>query len=169
MTIVDVPQQTGTVNTMPQDNAVDVPMNTVVIVTNSGTPAIDTIFNRNTFTLKPEVETSDSSIAASDPFLGSVCVKDGNVKGSFRYNKTRTKGTFIPNCFLATDTKYVGEITTAEESSRTEPIIWEFTTIASSPDSDDDGSPDSGDTRFAGHDDSPDLEGRSGFEAIYRR
>ena len=146
VTIVDVPQQTGTVNTMPQDNAVDVPMNTVVIVTNSGTPAIDTIFNRNTFTLKPEVATSDSSIAASDPFLGSVCVKDGIVKGSFRYNKTRTKGTFIPNCFLATGTKYVGEITTAaDSSSRTEPIIWEFTTIASSPDSDNDGSPDSGD------------------------
>ena len=71
---------------MPLDNTVDVPVNTVIIVRNGGIPGIDTLFNRNTFTLKPEVSTPDSSVTPSEPYRGSVCVSDGNVQGSFRYN-----------------------------------------------------------------------------------
>ncbi len=142
VTVVDVAQQAGALKVMPEDNAVDVPVNAVITVRNGGTAGIDTIFNRNTFTLKPEASTPDSSIAPSEPYRGSVCVSDGIVQGSFRYNWDRTRGTFIPNCPLVRDTTYAGTVTTAAGSSLAAPFEWRFTTIAASPDSDDDGSSD---------------------------
>ena len=145
VTIVDVPQQAGDLGVMPLDNAADVPVNTVISVTNGGASGIDTIFNRSTFTLRPQGSTVDSSIAPSEPYSGSICVKDGVVQGGYRYNRSRTKGTFIPNCPLENATMYLGTIATSAGSSLAAPFDWRFTTNAASPDSDDDGSGDSED------------------------
>ncbi|MHB8832085.1 MAG: choice-of-anchor U domain-containing protein [Desulfobacteria bacterium] len=145
VSIVDVNSQAGTLSVMPPDNTVDVPVNTVIVVRNGGIAGIDTIFNRNTFTLKPDVPTSDSSVTPSEPYRGSVCVSDGIVQGSFRYNWNLTSGTFIPNCSLANGATYIGTITMAAGSPLTAPFAWQFTTIAGSTDSDDDGSYDTED------------------------
>jgi len=67
------------------------------------------------------------------------------VQGAYRYNRSRTRGTFIPNCPLENGTMYVSTIAPAAGSSLAGTFDWQFTTIAASPDSDDDGSDDSED------------------------
>jgi len=145
VTIVDVDPQAGALDVTPPDTATDVPVNTVITATESGSTDIRTIFNGDTFTLRPDVSTPDTTMAASWPYRSSVCTSGGVLQGTFSYNEARTRGTFTPNCPLANGTTYLASIAAGPGSTLTAPDNWTFTTIASSPDSDDDGSPDNED------------------------
>ncbi len=138
---------------MPKDAATDVPVNTVITATESGSADISTIFNNDTFTLRPNVPVSDTTMAPSWPYRSSTCTSGGVVQGTITYNTAHTEATFTPNCPLANGTTYLASIAVGPGSSLTAPDNWTFTTIASSPDSDGDGSPDN-------EDDSP-HDGRS--------
>jgi hypothetical protein len=70
------------------------------------------------------------------------------VNGSITYNTSFTVATFTPLCELKESTTFTAAITPAsggQESVLAEPMVWSFTTIAMTPDSDDDGDPDDGD------------------------
>ncbi len=145
VTIVDVPPQTGTVDVMPQASATDVPVNTVITATESGPTDIRVIFNSDTFTLQPNVPAAATASAPSWPYRSSTCTSGGVVQGVITYNTALTEATFTPNCPLANGTTYVASIAIGTGSPLTAPESWTFTTIASSPDSDEDGSPDNED------------------------
>ena len=76
---------TGAVTITPADGATDLPVNTVV-TGNVPSGDIRTIFNSDTFTLKPGVVTSDSSEERDGALESSECVRDGYVRGSISYN-----------------------------------------------------------------------------------
>ncbi len=136
---------TGEITVMPSDGSTDVPVNTVIKVAIAGSTDIRTVFNENTFSLKPNTPTRDFSVGPASPLSSSVCVSGGYVKGSIWYNSTHTKATFTPNCELNRNTTYVGTVSAGSDGFLAQPFIWRFTTIASSPDSDDDGAEDSED------------------------
>jgi len=145
LTINPVAPPTGALDVMPPDAATDVPVNTVITATESGSTDIRTIFNGDTFTLRPDVSTPDTTMDSSWPYRSGICTSTGVVQGTFSYNAARTRGTFTPNCPLANGTTYLASIAAGPGSTLTAPDNWTFTTIASSPDSDDDGSPDNED------------------------
>ena len=145
LTVNDVTPPAGTLDVMPQDTATDVPVNTVITATESGLTDISTIFNEDTFTLRPDVSTPDSAMEPSWPYRSAVCTSAGVVQGTFTYNAARTEATFTPNCPLENGTTYLASIAAGAGSTLTAPENWIFTTIASSPDSDEDGSPDNED------------------------
>ncbi|MBI5342508.1 MAG: hypothetical protein HZB63_04210, partial [Deltaproteobacteria bacterium] len=145
VTIVDVPATTGTVTVYPADDAENVPRNTVITATVGGSTDIRTIFNGNSFTLRPEGDSTDSSVGASGPLAASVCVSGGIVQGVFTYNTTNTTGTFTPNCELGEEKTYDAAIATGAGSPLSASVRWKFKTAEEGPDSDDDGSPDSED------------------------
>jgi hypothetical protein len=72
------------------------------------------------------------------------CVSNGVVNGTIAYDDLRTTATFTPLCRLAHSTTYTGTISPAAgaQSLLEEPLVWSFTTIAESPDTDDDGADD---------------------------
>jgi hypothetical protein len=130
----------------PEDGSIDVPVTTVVTATN-GSADVSTIVNENTFTL---MEGSSIAITSSDERDDdhTQCVTEGIVNGSITYNTSFTVATFTPNCPLKESTTFTAAITPAsigQESVLAEPMVWSFTTIAMTPDSDDDGDPDDGD------------------------
>ena len=145
LTINDVTPPAGALDVMPQDTATDVPVNTVITTTESGLTDISAIFNGDTFTLRPDVSTPDSAMDPSWPYRSAVCTSAGVVQGTFTYNAARTEATFTPNCPLENGTTYLASIAAGSGSTLTAPENWTFTTIASSPDSDEDGSPDNED------------------------
>ena len=131
---VNAATATGGITVMPIDGAVDVPVNTVVSGTLTGTGNIVSIFNAQTFTLMVK------GLAPPD----SQCVAGGLVKGAISYNGSNTAGTFTPTCPLANGTVYTAAIASSAgglSASKT----WDFKTIAASPDTDDDGVPDNED------------------------
>jgi hypothetical protein len=69
---------------------------------------------------------------------------DGIVKGAISYNASNTAGTFTPACRLTNGTVYTAAIASSA-GGLPAPQTWEFTTIAASPDTDDDGVPDNED------------------------
>ncbi len=145
VSILDVPAQTGTLDVMPADNAVNVPVDTVISAKESGSTDISAIFNGGTFTLRPNVPATNPTMAPSWPYRSDVCSSEGVVQGTFTYNATHTEATFTPNCPLANGTTYLASIAVGPGSTLTAPYNWTFTTIAASPDSDADGSPDNED------------------------
>jgi hypothetical protein len=131
---VNAATATGGITVMPIDGAVDVPVNTVVSGTLTGTGNIVSIFNAQTFTLMVK------GLAPPD----SQCVAGGLVKGAISYNGSNTAGTFTPTCPLTNSTVYTAAIASSAgglSASKT----WDFKTIAASPDTDDDGVPDNED------------------------
>lgn len=138
VTINPAAPTTGAVTTTPADGASDVPVNTVVTA-RIGSGDIRTIFNKDTFTLKPSAATSDSSEERSGALANTVCVSGGVVQGSISYNDSRTRARFTPNCPLEHNMMYVGEIASGVGSSSQ---TFRFTTAVERPDSDDDGGDD---------------------------
>ncbi|HEX9204350.1 MAG TPA: choice-of-anchor U domain-containing protein [Candidatus Deferrimicrobiaceae bacterium] len=132
---------TGAITVMPAEGAVNVPVNTVVSATLTGTGDIQKIFNAQTFTLR--VSGSATEATASAP-QSEKCVDDGVVKGAISYNSSNTTGTFTPSCLLMSGTNYNAGIASSP-GGLSAPEAWTFTTIASSPDTDDDGVPDNED------------------------
>jgi len=132
VTIVNVPAPAGAIIPTPPDGTRNVPVNTVITARVTGTTGISTLFNKDTFTLKPTVGTGDSSEGPTGPLAAGVCVSGGIVQGSFAYNPANTSATFTPNCDLA-----YGETYDATVSSN--PQSWQFMTIPAGPDSDGDG------------------------------
>jgi hypothetical protein len=132
---------TGAVTITPADGVTDVPTNTVVT---GRVPSGDirTIFNRDTFTLKPGVATSDSDEERDGALESTECVRDGFVRGSISYNRSHTLARFIPNCSLEHNMTYIGEIASGGGSSSAAPQTFRFTTAVARPDSDDDGGDD---------------------------
>ena len=108
LTINNVPA-TGAVTITPADGATDLPVNTVVT---GRVPSGDirTIFNKDTFTLKPGVATSDSSEERDGALASTACVSGGVVQGSISYNDSHTRARFTPNCTLEHNMTYIGEI-----------------------------------------------------------
>ena len=129
----------GAVTITPADGATDVPTNTVVTGRVSSGD-IRTIFNKDTFTLKPSSVTPVSDSREEEDHDGALasaeCISGGVVQGSISYNYSHTRARFTPNCNLAHDMTYIGVI--ASGSSQT----FQFTTAAALPDSDDDGGDD---------------------------
>jgi hypothetical protein len=72
------------------------------------------------------------------------CVEDGVVRGAISYNESNTTGTFTPACRLMNGTAYTATIASSA-GGLSAPQSWVFTTIAASPDTDDDGVPDNED------------------------
>jgi VCBS repeat-containing protein len=141
----DTPPSTG-VSVSPEDGSIDVPVTTIVSATN-GSADISTVFNQDTFTL-----VENSFVALTNPDVrdddSTQCVTGGIVNGGITYNTSFTVATFTPNCPLKGSTTYTATIapeTGVQQSVLAEPMIWSFTTIAMTPDSDDDGDPDEGD------------------------
>jgi hypothetical protein len=132
---------TGEVTVMPADGAVDVPVNSVVTATETGTGDIVSIFNAQTFSLKLKgPATAATSLAAP----ADKCVEDGVVKGAISYSASNTAGTFTPACPLSNATIYEATITPSSAGLSATKVV-DFTTIAASPDTDGDGVPDSED------------------------
>jgi len=145
LTINDVTPPAGALDVMPRDTATDVPVNTVITAMESGLTDISAIFNGDTFMLRPDVSTPDSTMDPSWPYRSAVCTSGGVVQGTFTYNAARTEATFTPNCPLENGTTYLASVAAGSGSTLTAPDTWSFITIASSPDSDGDGSPDNED------------------------
>jgi len=144
----------GAVTITPADGVTDVPTNTVVT---GRVPSGDirTIFNRDTFTLKPGVATSDSDEERDGALESTECVRNGFVRGSISYNRSHTRAQFTPNCSLEHNMTYIGEIASGGGSSSAAPQTFRFTTAVARPDSDDDGGDD-------GEDDHPNDNRRTG-------
>jgi hypothetical protein len=132
VSIVDVPASVGAIIPTPPDGAQNVPVNTVITARVTGTTGISTLFNKDAFTLKPNVGTGDSSEGPAGALAAGVCVSGGIVQGSFAYNSTNTSATFTPNCDLDHGKTYVATVASGPQS-------WQFMTIPAGPDSDGDG------------------------------
>jgi hypothetical protein len=131
----------GEVSVMPAAGAVDVPVNSVVSATLAGTGNIASIFNAQTFSLKVKGPAPGTTSLAPPE---DRCVDDGVVKGAISYNASNTEGTFTPTCQLSNSTVYAAAIASST-GGLSAAKTWEFTTIAASPDDDDDGVPDNED------------------------
>ena len=146
---VNSPTNTGEVSVNPADGASDVPVTTVVTVTGDGSADISTVVNENTFSLMEGSPVAMStSLSESDDDGHPSCVSEGIVNGSVTYNTSNTVATFTPLCPLKGSTTYTATITPpagVQQSVLAGPMVWSFTTIAMTPDSDDDGDPDAGD------------------------
>jgi hypothetical protein len=142
VTIVDVaPPADANVTTMPADGATDVPVNSVVSATLTGTGDIVTIFNEQTFTLRVKGPATAAPMLAP---RSQGCVENDVVMGAISYSESRTTGTFTPTCPLTSATVY--EETIALPAGDFSPATTaEFTTIAASSDTDNDGVPDNED------------------------
>jgi hypothetical protein len=142
---VNTPTNTGEVSVMPADGAVDVYDETVVTATLTGAGDIKQIFNAQTFSLKVTGPAPGTTSLAS-PDGEDKCVVDGFVMGEITYNESNTSGTFTQaeDCELEKGTVYTATIASAA-GGLSEPMTWQFTTIADSPDTDDDGVPDNED------------------------
>jgi hypothetical protein len=134
LTINEAPVAGG-VTVMPAEGAVNVPVNTVVTGTLTGTGNIAAIFNAQNFTLK---------LNGPEPPESQCMDDDGIVRGAISYNASNTAGTFTPTCPLMNGTVYTATIASST-GGLSAAKTWEFTTIASSPDTDDDGIPDNED------------------------
>jgi hypothetical protein len=144
------PAPTGAVTITPADSASDVPVNTVITARiDSGD--IRTIFNKDTFTLRPseaiviDSDDDDDDDESEDRYgalASTECVRDGVVRGSISYNDSNTRARFTPNCTLKNNLTYIGEIAPGGESLSAAPQAFRFTTAVARPDSDDDGGDD---------------------------
>jgi len=134
VTVVNVASTTGAIIPTPPDGARDVPVNTVITARVTGTTGISTLFNKDTFTLRPTIATGDSSVGPNGPLAGIACVSGGVVQGSFAYDAANASATFTPNCALAN-----GETYAATVSTPSDPSAWQISTIPAGPDSDGDG------------------------------
>ncbi len=130
----------GAITVFPEDNAANVPVNTVVSATNGGSDIHD-IFNENTFKLTLPTGSDSSKMNATSS--GMSCITNGIVQGTIAYKDSGTTAVFTPNCPLGFDTAYTATI--AAGGSLAAPKVWKFTTIEESVDSDDDGCPDNED------------------------
>ncbi len=148
------PPATGDLSVSPADGEAEIPITTTVMITTNGSALnrsiaepsdIATIVNPDTFTL---MEDSPVAITSRDDDEDhSQCVTEGIVNGSFTYTD-RKVATFTPLCTLKESITYTATITPpagVQQSVLADTMVWSFTTIAMTPDSDDDGDPDAGD------------------------
>ena len=116
----------GAVTITPADSATDVPTNTVVTA-RIGSGDIRTIFNRDTFTLRPSTAIAVGSDDESEDRYGALasteCVRDGIVRGAISYNDSHTRARFTPNCSLKNNLTYIGEIAPGGESLSAAPRL----------------------------------------------
>jgi hypothetical protein len=140
----------GAVTITPSDGETNVRVNSVItarIVSGD----IQTIFNKDTFTLRPSTAIAvgsgddDESEDRYGALASTDCVRDGVVQGSISYNKSLTRARFTPNCSLKNNLTYIGEIapgggSLSALSAATQ--TFRFTTAVARPDSDDDGGDD---------------------------
>jgi hypothetical protein len=141
VTINATPPTGADVTVMPADGAVEVPVNSVVTATETGTGGIVDCFNAQTFSLKVKAPATATTSLASP---GDRCVEDGVVKGAISYNESRTTGTFTPACPLSNGTVYEATIAASSAGLSATKVV-DFTTIAASSDTDNDGVPDNED------------------------
>ena len=137
------PPTTETLTLMPEAGSVEVPVTTVVSVTGDGSAGISNLINMETFSLMegPSVAMITGQ-SESDGNDHHSCVSEGIVLGDITYNTSNTVATFTPFCKLAYGTTYTATImavTDTQKSVISEPTSWSFTTIAQTPDTDDDG------------------------------
>jgi hypothetical protein len=137
------PPASGTLTLMPEAGSGDIPVTTVVSVTGDGSTGISTIVNPKTFLFtEGPPATTPAGMSESDSGDHQACVSEGIVLGDITYNASDTVATFTPICKLAYATTYTATITPAAEAQQSviaEPTSWSFTTIARTPDTDDDG------------------------------
>lgn len=157
---------TGALTTTPADGATDILVNTV-ITARVASGDIRTLFNRDTFTLRPGAAiaaTGDDDDDESEERYGALasttCVRDGIVQGRISYNDSHTRARFTPNCSLKFNMTYIGEIAPGGESLSAAPQTFRFTTAVERPDSDNDGGDDE-------EDDSPYDRRRTGRWSSY--
>jgi MYXO-CTERM domain-containing protein len=137
----------------PEDGAVDIPVTAVVVATLNGSGDIAEVVNDNTFSLS--VAESDRSTCMERVYPD--CIADGVVLGTIDYNDSHTEATFTPLYKLANSTGYTATVrpaTGTQQQVLAEPVSSTFTTIAKTPDSDDDGVED-------GEDDHPHDNGKA--------
>ena len=97
------------------------------------------------------------------------CVSEGIVNGSITYNISNTVATFTPLCKLAYGTTYTATITGTQQSVLAEPMSWSFTTIAQTPDTDEDGVEDGEDQpRMDRPEAAPERDGLGGLGGLAR-
>ena len=154
------------VTVTPEDGATDVPVTTVITATSTDSTDISTVFNETTFALRANSTTMSTTRAGDEEHYrhrdgdddDSDCIRSGVVVGTIAYDAGRTNATFTPICKLAHGMTYTATITPAvsvqQGSAVAAPTSWSFTTIASTPDTDDDGVED-------GEDDHPDDDGEA--------
>jgi len=154
------------VTVTPEDGATDVPVTTVITGTSTDSTDISTVFNDTTFALRANSTTMSTTRAGDEEHYrhrdgdddDSDCIRSGVVVGTIAYDAGRTNATFTPICKLAHGMTYTATITPAvsvqQGSAVAAPTSWSFTTIASTPDTDDDGVED-------GEDDHPDDDGEA--------
>ena len=143
----DTTPPTGDLTGSPENGAINVPVTTVVTATGDD---ISTVVKPDTFTLMEgsSVAITTSLSESDDDDDHILCVTEGIVLGKITYNTINTVATFTPNCALKGSTIYRATITPSsdgQESVLAGDKVWSFTTIAMTPDSDDDGDPDDGD------------------------
>ena len=139
---------TGNLPVSPADGAEDVSVTTAVMITLNGSDLngsvsdpsdIETIVNEDTFTLRvnsPVTEVQWYRDNDGDDDHHTQCVTNGIVNGRIDYNESNTEAWFTPDCRLANSTRYTATVILPQEA---DPLTWSFTTIARTPDSDDDG------------------------------
>ncbi len=148
VTIVDVPGEPpppGNLSVLPQDGDVGIPVSTAVMITLNGSAAdsiidepsdIRTIVNNDTFTLRANSPVAEAQWYRDRDDHQTQCVTNGIVNGKIDYNESNTEAWFTPDCRLANSTRYTATVILSQEA---DPLTWSFTTIATTPDSDDDG------------------------------
>jgi hypothetical protein len=156
----------GAVTITPADGATDILVNSV-ITARVASGDVRTLFNRDTFTLRPGAAiaaTGDDDDDESEERYGALasayCVRDGIVQGRISYNDSHTRARFTPNCSLKYNMTYIGEIAPGGESLSAAPQTFQFTTAVERPDSDNDGGDDE-------EDDSPYDRRRTGRWSSY--
>jgi len=156
VTVANVTATTGAVTITPSDGATEVLVNSV-ITARVASGDIRTLFNRDTFTLRPSAATvvvnnddgddDDESEERRGALASTYCVRDGVVQGWISYNDSHTRARFTPNCSLKYNMTYIGEIASGGESLSVASQTFRFTTAVERPDSDDDGGDDEEDDR----------------------
>jgi hypothetical protein len=169
VTVTDTPADPSgdlNVTVSPPDMATDVPVTTVIAATSTDSSDISSEFNENTFALRADSITMSATRAGDEEHYwgrdddddDSACIRSGIVVGTIAYDDARITATFTPVCKLAHGMTYTATIAPALSvqagSTAAEPLSWSFTTIARTPDADDDGVQD-------GEDDRPDDDGEA--------
>jgi hypothetical protein len=145
------PTGDGDLTVSPVDGAADIGVSTAVMMTLnefdgfssvSDPSDIRTIVNEDTFTLRVNSPVNEASWRDwwnrdddDDNDEHTQCVTNGFVNGNIDYNGSNTEAVFTPDCRLANNTTYTATVIL----QGADPLTWSFTTIATTPDSDDDG------------------------------
>ncbi len=107
-----------------------------MITLNDSDPSeIEKIVNDDTFTLRVNSPVAEPQWYRDNDDHETQCVTNGIVNGNIDYNESNTGAVFTPDCRLANGTTHTATVIL----QGADPLTWSFTTIATTPDSDDDG------------------------------